>query len=161
MNIRVCFLFFTVFLLNGAAISWASKLQLTVALSTCEAEFVTAANAAKELLWIRTLLSDFTGHIEPVKLFVDNQGALKLIQQPHSHQRTKHVDIAYRFIQDCVERGERICDYIETAKMVADCITKAVPLVKLKENVRDMGIISRPEEQPKISRNQDSSRVQD
>lgn len=146
-----------VFLLNGAAISWASKLQPTVALSTCEAEFVAAANAEKELLWIRTLLSDFTGHIEPVKLFGDNQGALKLIQHPHSHQRTKHIDIAYRFIQDRVERGELICEYIETAKMVADCTTKAVPLAKLTENVRDMGITSRPEEQSKTSRVQDQN----
>jgi hypothetical protein len=128
------------FLLNNAAISWASKLQPTVAMSTCEAEFVAAASAAKEGLWLKTLLSDFTGNIKPVKLYVDNQGALKLIHHPHSHQRTKHIDIAYRFIQDRVERGEIFCEYIQTAKMVADCMTKAVPLAKLTENIRDMGL---------------------
>ena len=47
-----------VFLLNGSAISWASKLQPTIAMSTCEAEFVAAANAAKEALWLKTLLGD-------------------------------------------------------------------------------------------------------
>jgi hypothetical protein len=74
-------------------------------MSTCEAEFVAAANAAKETLWLKTLLGDFAGRIQPVKLYLDNQGALKLIHHPHSHQRTKHIDIAYRFIPDRVERG--------------------------------------------------------
>ena len=133
-----------VFLSNGAAVSWASELQPTVAMSTCEAEFVAAANAAKEVLWLKTLLGDFTGQVQAVKLYVDNQGALKLIHHPHSHQRTKHIDIAYRFIQDRVERGEILCEYIETAKMVADCITKPVPLGKLLENVRDMGLVVQP-----------------
>jgi hypothetical protein len=77
---------------------------------------------------------------------VDNQGALKLIHHPHSHQRTKHIDIAYRVIQDCVERGEIICEYVETASMVADCITKAVPLAKLNENKTDMGLVAQPED---------------
>jgi hypothetical protein len=129
-----------VFLLNNAAISWASKLQPTVAMSTCEAEFVAAATAAKEGLWLKTLLSEFTGKVKPVQLFVDNQGALKLIHHPYSHQRTKHIDIAYRFIQDRVERGEIFCEYIRTDKMVADCMTKAVPLAKLTDNIRDMGM---------------------
>lgn len=129
-----------VFIVNGGAISWASKLQPTVAMSTCEAEFIAAANATKEALWLRQLLSEFTGLLKPTNLFVDNQGALKLINHPHSHQRTKHIDIAYRFTQDRVERGEIVCNYIETEKMVADCITKAVPLAKLLENVKDMGL---------------------
>jgi hypothetical protein len=129
-----------VFLLNGTAISWASKLQPTIAMSTCEAEFVAAATAAKEALWLKTLLADFTGKVRPVQLLVDNQGALKLIHHPHAHQRTKHIDIAYRFIQDRVERGEIECSYVETSRMVADCITKAVPLAKLNENKRDMGL---------------------
>jgi Reverse transcriptase (RNA-dependent DNA polymerase) len=138
-----------VFLMNGASISWSSKLQPTVAMSTCEAEFVAAANAAKEVLWLASLLGDFTGKVKPVKLFVDNQGALKLIHHPHAHQKTKHIDIAYRFIQDRAERGEIICEYIETAKMVADCTTKAVPLAKLQENIRDMGLVSKVQDQDK------------
>jgi hypothetical protein len=115
-------------------------------MSTCEADFVTAASAAKEALWPKTLLGDFTGKIQPVKLYVDNQGALKLMHHPHSHQRTKHIGIACRFIQDRVEQGEIICEYLETANMVADCITKAVPLAKLNENTTDMGIVTHPEE---------------
>ena len=107
------------------------------------------ANAAKEALWLKTLLGDFTGSIKSVNIYVDNQGALKLIHHPHSHQRTKHIDIAYRFIQDYVEKEELTCEYIETGKMVADCITKAVPRTKLEENKRDMGL----EEIPHTAKN--------
>ena len=135
-----------VFLLNGSAISWASKLQPTIAMSTCEAEFVAAANAAKEALWLKTLLGDFKGKVQPVNLYVDNQGALKWIHHPHAHQRTKHIYVAYRFIQDRVERGEIHCHYVETASMIADCPTKAVPLAKIEENKRDMGLVNQPQE---------------
>jgi hypothetical protein len=86
------------------------------------------------------------GKFQPVNLYVDNQGVLKLIHHPHSHQRTKHIDIAYRFIQDRVERGEIVCGYMETASMVAHCITKAVPLAKLNENKTDMGLVAQPQE---------------
>lgn len=99
-----------------------------------------AANAAKEALWLRTLLGHFTGTVDNVQLHVHNQGELKLIYHPHAHQRTNHIDIGYRFIQDRVERGNLICKYIETSKMVADCTSKTVPLAKLEDNKEDMGL---------------------
>ena len=133
-----------VFIRAGGAVSWSSKLQSTVAQSTCEAEFISAAHAAKEALWLINLHGEFTGRVQQLKLSVDNQGALKLLHHPHAHQRTKHIDVMYRFVQDHVERGEIMCDYIETNKMVADCLTKAVPMQKFEENVRDMGLARRP-----------------
>lgn len=132
-----------VFIINGAAVSWCSKLQPTVALSTCEAEFISAANAAKEALWIRNLRAEMTGRVEEVMIKVDNQGALKLLGHPHAHQRTKHIDVAHRFVQERVERGELKFEYIQTNEMVADCTTKVVPLKKLQENCRDMGLCKR------------------
>jgi hypothetical protein len=88
-------------------------------------------------------LGDFLGSEKPVKIFMDNQGALKLVKHPHAHQRTKHIDIAFRFIQDRVERGEIVCEYIETANTVADCPTKAVPVSKLDQNSAEMGLSRR------------------
>lgn len=129
-----------VFLRAGAAIAWSSKLQPTVALSTCEAEFISTAAAIKEALWLRNLLGDFEGQVKPVLIFGDNQGALKLLHHPHAHQRTKHIDVAHRFAQDRVERGEIQCEYIQTNAMVADCTTKVVPLKKFEENRKDMGM---------------------
>ena len=129
-----------VFLRAGAAIAWSSKLQPTVAFSTCEAEFISTAAAIKEALWLRNLLGDFEGQVKPVLIFGDNQGALKLLHHPHAHQRTKHIDVAHRFAQDRVERGEIQCEYIQTNAMVADCTTKVVPLKKFEENRKDMGM---------------------
>ena len=133
-----------VFIVSGGAVSWSSKLQSTVAMSTCESEFMSAAHAAKEALWLRDIKGDLKGRVEPVTIFGDNQGALKLVHHPYSHQRTKHIDVAHRFVQDRVERGELKCDYVPTDKMVADCLTKAVPLQKLQENRKDMGLTNRP-----------------
>jgi hypothetical protein len=131
-----------VFLRADAAISWSSKLQPTVALSTCEAEFISSAAAIKEALWLRNLLGDFEDKVKPVLIYGDNQGALKLLHHPHAHQRTKHIDVAHRFAQDRVERGEVICEYVQTDDMVADCTTKVVPLKKFIENRKDMGLVS-------------------
>lgn len=129
-----------VFRLYGGAISWRSKLQATVAASTCEAEFISASTAAKEALWLRQLMSVFTGKVKPVTIHVDNQGALALLHHPHGHQRTKHIDVAYKFVQDRVERGEIVCAYCPTNDMLADCLTKAVPVQKFVENRSAMGM---------------------
>ena len=129
-----------VFLLNGGAVSWNSKLQPTVAASTCESEFMAAAYAAKEALWLRQLMAEFQGEVRSVELRADNKGALALLHHPTGHQRTKHIDVAHRFVQDRVERGELEYKYVETACMVADCLTKAVPLQKLVENRGDFGL---------------------
>jgi hypothetical protein len=132
-----------VFLRSGGAISWSSKLQPTVAASTCEAEFIAAAAAVKEALWIKNLLSDMQGKTESIEIKVDNQGALKLLHHPHAHQRTKHIDIAHRFVQDRVERGELVCSYVSTNEMAADCLTKAVPLPQFQKNKAVMGLVTR------------------
>jgi hypothetical protein len=95
-----------VLLKNGRAISWPSKLQPTVAASTCEAEFTAATAAAKEALWLKSLLGDVKGSIKAPEIRLDNQGALKLVHFPHAHQRTQHIDLAHRFVQDRVKRGE-------------------------------------------------------
>jgi hypothetical protein len=130
-----------VFLKNGGAISWSSRLQPTVAASTCEAEFIAAA--AKEALWLRNLLGDIKGSIKTPEIRLDNQGALKLVHHPHAHQRTKHIDTAHRFVQDRVERGELVCSYVHTNEMAADCLTKAVPLMQLEKNKVSMGLVTK------------------
>lgn len=134
-----------VFTRSGGAISWCSKLQPTVATSTCEAEYIAAAHGTREALYLRNMQADVSGMARPIHMGVDNQGALKLIHHPQSHQRTKHIDVAHRFVQDRVERGDIVCTYLQTNQMVADCLTKAVPLQKFQENVRDMGLKRRPE----------------
>jgi hypothetical protein len=130
-----------VFLLAGGAISWSSKLQATVAVSTAEAEYMAAASAVKEGLWLRKLLSDL-GRIgaEPVLINGDNQAALKLLGNPVVSARSKHIDVLYHFARERVTRGEVKFQYCSTERMVADCFTKAVPEHKLVFCCRSMGL---------------------
>ena len=115
-----------VFLYGGAAISWSSKLQAVVAQSTTEAEYIAAATAAKEALWLRQLYSDLWGKIIPVHLLCDNLSTLHVLKNPISSQRTKHIDIRYHFIRQRIAQGEFVVEYCNTDYMLADTFTKAL-----------------------------------
>ena len=132
-----------VFVLNNTAVSWCSKIQATVAASTCEAEFIAASFAGKEALWLSEIVAEYKGSVEPVIMNVDNQGAVSLLHHPHGHQRTKHIDVSYKWIQDKVQKGQLKIIYCPTSQMVADCTTKAVPSSKYSENRRDMGLVAK------------------
>jgi hypothetical protein len=116
-----------VFILNGGVISWSSRLQATVAVSTAESEYMSAAAAVKEALWLRKLLSDFGKATPTVKIYGDNQAAIKLLKHPIASLRSKHIDVIYHFARERVARGEVKFEYISTDKMVADIMTKALP----------------------------------
>eukprot|EP00966_Prymnesium_polylepis_P138774 3206714-Prymnesium_polylepis.1 len=88
----------------SAAISWSSKKQATVALSSCEAEIVAASEAAKEAVSLRNLLDDLGfGDSEPTRLHVDNQSAIAVAYNPEHHSRMKHVARRHFFVRECVE----------------------------------------------------------
>jgi len=89
-----------VFLLGGGAVSWLSKKQSTVALSTAEAEYVALSQAAQECVWLRRLLSDLGMDATPVVILEDNQGAIAIAKNPVDHSRTKHIDIRYHYIRE-------------------------------------------------------------
>ena len=81
------------------------KKQATVSLSSTEAQYIAAAHATQEATWIHTFFSEI-GHPlkKPITLYVDNQSAIKLIQNPIAHDRTKHINIKYHFIRDAQAR---------------------------------------------------------
>jgi transposase InsO family protein len=129
-----------VFTLGGGAISWSSKRQATVAASTTEAEYVAASSTVKEALWLRNLLANMGAACSTVQLKGDNQAALKLLRNPISSVRTKHIDIAHHFVRERVARNEVCFTYLSTDKMVADALTKALPQDKLKFCCLGMGL---------------------
>lgn len=137
------------FLLHGAAIAWMSKVQPTVAISTTEAEYIAAAAAAREALWLRTLVGELGGGIRPVPLLCDNQGAIKLMHNPAGTARSKHIDIAHHFVRDRVDAGQLTVTYIPTADMVADVMTKALPSVMLVACWDGLGVVSVPGTTPR------------
>jgi len=117
-----------IFTMHGAAVSWTSKRQGSVALSTTEAEYVAGAMAAREAVWVRRLLKDLTGTEEPLDMRIDNQSALALMRNDTSSQRTKHIDVAFHFVREKVADKVLVPTYIPTGEMVADMLTKALPI---------------------------------
>ena len=129
-----------VFILGGGAISWSSRLQPTVAASTTEAEYMAAAYAIKEGLWLRTLLSEIGLDASTIPIKADNQGAIKLLKNPVFSMRSKHIDIIYHFARERVARKDVIFKYIPTDQMVADALTKPLPQAKFVYCRTQMGI---------------------
>lgn len=129
-----------VFILNGGAISWSSRLQQTVAASTTEAEYMAAASATKEGLWLRKLLNDLQLDITTIDINADNQSAIKLLKNPVFSMRSKHIDVIYHFARERVMRGEVRFSYIRTDSMVADALTKPVPTSKFQFCRNAMGV---------------------
>ena len=117
---------------HGPLISWKSKKQRVIALSTCEAEYMAMTCAMQEANFLRQLLSDMlNSERESVILYVDNKGAIALAKNPIHHQRSKHIDIRYHFIRSQVET--KIVDllYVPSDENIADIFTKPVSKQRL------------------------------
>jgi len=114
-----------VFTLNGGCVTWSSKRQVSVSLSTTEAEFIAASEATKEAIWLRKLLAEL-GHecIEPTELYIDNQSAIKLSRNPEFHRRSKHIDVRHQFLCEKQRNGEIDTKYVKSAEQIADALTK-------------------------------------
>ena len=132
-----------VFLLCGGIISWSSKKQPIIALSSTEAEYIAATSALQEAMWLRALLNDLNFKQEqPTVINEDNQGAIALCKNPKFHARTKHIDIRYHFIREQIDNLQITLQYCSTEDMIADMLTK--PLGKTKfQKFRDlMGVFN-------------------
>ena len=116
------------FLLHGGPVSWTSRQQTCVALSTTESEFVAANESAKEAVWLRRLLDELTQReAKPMQLYCDNQSAIRLVKNPEFHQRTKHIEVKYYYIRDQQEKGCINVEYVATEDQLADIFTKPLP----------------------------------
>jgi hypothetical protein len=121
-----------VFTIDGGAISWSSKKQPIVALSTTEAEYIAATHAAKEALWLRMFLAEIARPLHlPITIHLDNRSAISITKNDEYHPRTKHIDIRYHFLRHTVSQGLIQVDYVATDDMAADMFTKALPRHKV------------------------------
>nr|GEZ70318.1 ribonuclease H-like domain, reverse transcriptase, RNA-dependent DNA polymerase [Tanacetum cinerariifolium] len=105
--------------------------QATVALSSCESEFIAATAAVTQALWLKRLLSRLT-HTEEEKItiMVDNKSAIALMKNPVFHGRSKHIDTKYHFIRECVERDDIQVEFVSGEHQKAEILTKALPKIK-------------------------------
>ncbi|KAJ9525182.1 hypothetical protein QJQ45_020705, partial [Haematococcus lacustris] len=116
-----------IFTLNGGAISWSSRLQPTVAMSTAEAEYMAASSAAKEALWLRKLMRDLQLDASCVHLGCDNQAAIQLLHNPMATSRAKHIDVHHHFVRERISRAVVAdqCNYPELVSASA----RALPTI--------------------------------
>jgi hypothetical protein len=130
--------------LLGTPVLWPSKLQPIVAMSTTEAEYIAAATAVKEGLWVRQLWGAMKGTVDPLRLMCDNQSVLTLIQQRTVgiQGRTKHVDTQYHFVHERYMRDEISVQYVATADQRADVMTKPLAGASFARARTGLGLMS-------------------
>lgn len=125
--------------LGTGSILWTSKKQATVSASTTEAEYVAAATAAMDIIWMRALLASLGSvQSDPSTLFEDNQACISIATNPKNHGRIKHVDIKFHFLRNRIELGDISIVYCPTDRMLADIFTKALAkdrFLVLRENL--------------------------
>jgi hypothetical protein len=130
-----------VFMLGGAAISWSSKKQTSMALSSTEAEYIAAAHATREVVWLRRLLAESGLDLRrPTVLHVDNQSAIAIARNPEFHDRTMHIEVRHHFIRHKVEGEEIHLEYTPTDDQVANVLTKGLVREKHERFSGAMGV---------------------
>jgi hypothetical protein len=110
--------------LGRSPVSWASKKQNSITLSTAEAEYITVGQCYAQLLWMRQTLRDYGYKLSKVPLLCDNESAIRMADNPIEHSCTKHIDIQYHFLSDHQQRGDIEIAYVNTKNQLADIFTK-------------------------------------
>ena len=114
-----------VILLHGGPVAWSTRKQSIIALSTAEAEYIALMAVAREVLYLQALLGELYEPVNlPTPINCDNQSAIALASNGKFHARTKHIDIRFHFVRDCVKNGIFELVYCPTEENVADIFTK-------------------------------------
>ncbi len=129
-----------VFTLGGTAVSWTSKLQKTVALSTAEAEYIAVTESSKEMVWLQNFLRELGKEQKNGILYSDSQSAIFLAHNPAFHSRTKHIELKYHYIRYLLEEKVLQLVKIRGEANPATMFTKVVTLEKLKLCMASTGL---------------------
>lgn len=130
------------FILAGAAISWESRKQKVVAMSSAEAEYIALTEAAKEASYFKYIFEELNiGKKDPITIFSDSQSAQHMAKFGSHHHRTKHIHYKYHFIRETVENGVVNIKYVPTQNMPADFLTKPVPKPKHEYCCQEIGFL--------------------
>jgi hypothetical protein len=111
-------------LLGRSLISWSSKNQNSVVLSTAEAEYIVTGSYCAQILWMKASLKDFGIKFNKVTLLCDNESVMKLTNNMVQHSRTKHIDVRHHFIRDHQQKGDICIESVGTDDQLADIFTK-------------------------------------
>lgn len=127
--------------LAGGPVSWVSRKQKTVALSSTEAEYMSLSDTSRQLVWIESLFYEIGMYLRNIQLGVDNQGAIFLASNPAQEHRSKHIDIRYHYVRNCVEEGKVELIYIPTDEQLADILTKKLSFDKFTQLRSKIGLV--------------------
>ena len=119
-----------VFRLFGGAISWMSRKQFVVALSSTKVEYIATTHASKEAVWLQRLCTEIRFEQQVVRLECDSRSAIFLVKDPTYHSKTKHIDVKYNFVKEMVENGNVLLEKADTVKNITDFPTKSVSIGK-------------------------------
>ena len=132
------------FIAGSAAISWCSKKQSTVALSSCEAEYVATTMATQECLWLRRLIQEMVTTLnQPIQINCDNESAIKLAGNSVFHARSKHIETHYHFVREKVLSQDVELPKIHTNEQVANIFTKSLARGKFEAFRKSLGVIEK------------------
>ena len=106
--------------------SWSSKKQNCIALSTAEAEYIAAASCCSQVLWMKSQLLDYVYRYLQIPIYCDSSSAISISHNPIQHSMTKHIDIRYHFIKDHVLNGNIELIFVNSPDEIADVFTKAL-----------------------------------
>lgn len=127
-----------IFQIYGDTISWNTKKQSTISLSSTEAELIALTHAFKEALWLSSLLDEIGINSKPVTIHEDNQPCISLVHENRISQRIKHIDIKYLFIRDHIKNENLKVKWISTENQIADLFTKPLTSISFKRHVGEM-----------------------
>lgn len=128
--------------LFGNCITWVTKKQNCITLSTTEAELVALCSAVQDCLWIKKILNDMKIQHNTLKIYEDNQGCISILQNPENNRRVKHIDVKYNFISENIKKGFFEIKYVNTKLQQADILTKGLYKEQFYELLELIGLVS-------------------
>ena len=128
------------FYLGNNLVSWMSKKQNSVSLSTAKAEYIAMASCSAQLLWMKKLLHDYGITQDTMCVFCDNTSAINLSKNPVQHSKSKHIEIRYHFIRDLVEEKTVYLEFINTDNQKADIFTKPLDGPRFESLCKTIGV---------------------
>lgn len=127
--------------IGSALVSWNSKKQNSVALSTAEAEYISASSCCAQILWMKHQLSDYGIVLDHIPIKCDNTSAISISKNLVLHSRTKHIEIRHHFLRDHVLKDDCVLEFVDTKNQLADIFTKPLPKDSFYSIRRKLGLL--------------------
>jgi hypothetical protein len=127
--------------IGRSLVSWSSKKQNSISLSTTEAEYIFAASCCTQLLWMKQSLKDYGVSLGMLLLLCDNKSAIKIANNPVQHSHTKHIDIRHHFLRDHVARADIALSHVSTKHQLAEIFMKPLDEARFVELRNELGIL--------------------